>query len=66
MDVCSRFRDDLGSNVVEDFNNLQQVGTLDEYLTRFEELKALLLGRNPTMPDTYFLESFLRGLKTCY
>jgi len=44
-------------------NRLLPVGNLDEYLTRFEELKALLLIRNPTMPDTYFLESFIGGLK---
>jgi len=63
VDVCSRFRDDLGSKVVEDFNRLQQGGTLDEYLVRFEELKALLLVRNPMMPASYFLESFVGGLK---
>ncbi|KAJ8426128.1 hypothetical protein Cgig2_000996 [Carnegiea gigantea] len=42
---CTRFRDDLGSKVIEDFNRLQQLGTLDEYLAQFEELKALLLKR---------------------
>jgi len=63
VDVCSRFRDDLGSKVVEDFNKLQQMGTLEEYLARFEELKALLLVRNPTMPEAHFLESFIGGLK---
>lgn len=66
VDVCSRFRDDLGSKMVEDFNRLQQPGTLEEYLTKFEELQSLLLVRNPTMPDTYFLESFIGGLKPLY
>jgi len=41
VDVYSIFRDDLGSKVVGDFNCIQQIGTLEEYLTRFEELKAL-------------------------
>jgi len=63
VDVSTRFRDDLGSKVVEDFNRLQQTGTLGKYLTRFEELQALLQVRNPTMPETYFLESFIGGLK---
>jgi len=49
--------------VVEDFNRLQQLGTLEAYLTRFEELKALMLVRNPTMPASYFLESFMGELK---
>ena len=29
---------------------------------KFKELKALLLLRNPTMPESYFLESFIGGL----
>ena len=49
--------------MAEDFNRLQQTGTLEEYLVRFEELKALLLVRNPTMPESYFLESFIGGLQ---
>ena len=61
--VCSRFRDDLGSKVVENFNRLQQMGTLEDYLARFEELKAFLQVRSPIMLETYFLESFIRGLK---
>ena len=35
MDVCARFRDNLDSKVVEDFNRLLQTGTLDEYLAKF-------------------------------
>ena len=49
--------------MVEDFNRLQQTGTLEDYLIRFEELKALLLVRNPSIPESYFLESFIGGLK---
>ena len=49
--------------MIEEFNKLQQDGTSDEYLAKFEELKALLLVRTPTMPTSYFLESFIGGLK---
>ena len=49
--------------MVEDFNRLQQTGTVDEYLTRFEELKSLFLVRNPNMLESYLLESFIGGLK---
>ncbi|KAJ8433080.1 hypothetical protein Cgig2_014128 [Carnegiea gigantea] len=60
--ICSRFRDNyLGSKVV-DFDKLHQTGSLDNYLVKFEELKALLLVRNLTMSDTYFLESFITRL----
>jgi len=49
--------------VIEDFNKLQQNGTLDEYLAKFEELKALILLRNPNTPKSYLLEGFIGGLK---
>jgi len=41
-DVCARFRDELGNQVVEEFNKLNQTGSIDEYLERFEELKSLM------------------------
>lgn len=63
VDVCRRFRDNFGGKVTEEFNRLQQDGTIDEYLAKFEELKALLLVRTPTMLASYFLESFIGGLK---
>ena len=34
VDICARFRDNLGSKVVEDFNRLQQIGTLDDYIAK--------------------------------
>lgn len=59
VDVCVCFRDSLGVRVIEEFNKLQQDGAVDEYLAKFEELKALMLLRTPTMPASYFLESFI-------
>jgi len=63
VDVCSRFREELGSKVVEEFHKLYQMGSLDAYLERFEELKSLLLQSIPTLPDDYFVSSFIGGLK---
>ena len=63
MDVCGRFKQDLGCRVVEDFNKLQQTGPIDEYLERFEELKSLMIQRTPTLPDVFFVDSFISGLK---
>ena len=63
VDVSACFRDNLGSKVVEDFNRLQQTGTLAEYLARFEELRVIMLLRTPNMPENYLLESFIGGLK---
>jgi len=63
VDVCNRFREDLGSKVVEDFHNLHQIGTVEDYLEKFEDLKALLLLSMPMLPDDYFVSSFVGGLK---
>lgn len=63
MDVCARFKDDLDSKLVEEFNKLQQEGSLEDYLERFEELKSPLLQNRPFMPPEYFLDSFIGGLK---
>ena len=62
VDVSARFRDELGSQVVEDFNKLTQTGTIDQYLERFEDLKALMLLKNPSLPMDYFVDSFVGGL----
>ena len=62
MDVCARFRDELGSQVVEEFNKLTQTGSIDDYLEKFEELKSLLQIRNPLLPTDYFVDSFMGGL----
>ena len=48
---------------MEDFYKLQQRGTMDEYLERFEELKSLMLQRTPMLPEDYFIASFVGVLK---
>ncbi|XP_074297152.1 uncharacterized protein LOC141627838 [Silene latifolia] len=63
LDLCARFKENLGSNVVEEFNKLQQTGTLEEYLDNFENLRGLMLQRNALLPDSHFLDSFVGGLK---
>jgi len=64
VDVCDRFQEALGGTIMEHFNKLQQFGSLDNYLDRFEELKSLMIQRTPILPDTFFLiDSFIGGLK---
>jgi len=63
VDVCGRCKEDLGCRVVEDFSKLQQNGALDEYLEKFEELKALMLQRTLALPAVLFMDSFISGLK---
>jgi hypothetical protein len=59
--ICSRFgsRDDI----VEEFNKLTQEGGMEEYVERFEELKSLMHSLNPLLPESYYISSFISGLK---
>lgn len=62
VEKSARFRDEIGSQVVEEFNKEMQTGSLDDYLEKLEELKALMLVKNPSLPDDYFVDSFIGGL----
>lgn len=42
-DLCDGFKEEIGSNVVEEFNKLNQTGTIDDYLDAFGNLKGLML-----------------------
>ena len=48
--------------MVEEFNKLTQTGSIDDYLEKFEELKSLMLLKNPVLPVDYFVNSFVGGL----
>lgn len=58
----ARFKDGRGDNVVEEFNKLNQKGTLEEYVDEFEELKSILLQAGHKLTDEFALESFIGGL----
>nr|XP_027093474.1 uncharacterized protein LOC113713862 [Coffea arabica] len=61
--MCERFSGKGSRDVVEEFNKLQQKGTIEEYEEKFEELKTLMLLRNPKLDELYFVSSFVSGLK---
>lgn len=61
--VCKRFGDIQGSEIVEEFNKLDQKGSIEDYTEKFEELRAGMLSINPHLPESYFVSSFVSGLK---
>ena len=61
--LCERFSGKGSLDIVEEFNKLQQKGTVEEYEEKFEELKTLMLTRNPKLDKSYFVSSFVSGLK---
>lgn len=58
-----RFAEKGGRDVVEEFNKLRQNGSVEEYQEKFEELKSLMLMKNPKLDEQYFVSSFISGLK---
>lgn len=63
IDLSARFKDDMGLSVVEQFNKLQQLGTIEEYIDEFDNLRSLMEQFHHVLPDPYMLESFIGGLK---
>ncbi|KAL4289531.1 hypothetical protein GQ457_14G023340 [Hibiscus cannabinus] len=62
-DLCHRFCDRTYADVIEEFNKLVQKSTVEDYQERFEELKPYMIQQNPYLEETYFVSSFLSGLK---
>jgi len=60
--LCERFKERGMMDVVVEFNSLRQERTVIEYHMKFEELKSLMLSRNPYMTEEYFKSSFVGGL----
>uniref|UniRef100_A0A803MHB4 Ty3 transposon capsid-like protein domain-containing protein n=1 Tax=Chenopodium quinoa TaxID=63459 RepID=A0A803MHB4_CHEQI len=63
IDINGRFKDEVGVNLVEEFNKLQQIGNIESYIDEFENLKAIMLQNSYALPEKYLLESFVGGLK---
>lgn len=61
--VCDKFSDEPSEDVVESFNRLRQTGSVDEFLEKFEIMKAQMLIRNPALNDSHFLSSFIGFLR---
>ena len=61
--LSERFAEKGTRDVVEDFNKLQQSGTVEDYQEKFEELKSLMLVKNPHLSESYFVSSFISGLR---
>ncbi|KAL4303944.1 hypothetical protein GQ457_10G001980 [Hibiscus cannabinus] len=61
--ICHRFCDKTLNDTIEEFNKLIQKSSVEEYQERFEELKPFMLQQNPHLDESYFISSFISGLK---
>lgn len=50
-------------NLLREFKKVEQKRSVDEYSERFEDLKSWVLICNPTIPEEFFLDFFIEGLK---
>ncbi|KAK6149080.1 hypothetical protein DH2020_016605 [Rehmannia glutinosa] len=61
--ISARFEELKESRIIAEFNKLKQNGSYNDYVDRFEELKAcLLLTTNGDFSEEYFVASFISGL----
>uniref|UniRef100_A0A803LN84 Retrotransposon gag domain-containing protein n=1 Tax=Chenopodium quinoa TaxID=63459 RepID=A0A803LN84_CHEQI len=56
IDVNGLFKDEIGVNVVEEFNKLQQTGSIETYVDEFENLRAIMLQNSLVFPEKYLLQ----------
>jgi hypothetical protein len=59
----ARFSDTSTYEAVGQFHSLRQMGSVNEYIDKFEELMSLVKRDNPFLRDEYFTCSFVSGLK---
>lgn len=58
-----RFNNVSEYELVENLHNLKQMGLVEEYVNKFEELISAVQRTNPTLPHSYYLSSFISGLR---
>ncbi|XP_071924750.1 uncharacterized protein [Coffea arabica] len=62
-ELCRRFGDIRGEDVIEEFNKLYQDSAVLAYQEKFEELRATVMVKLPLLSKSYYVSSFLSGLK---
>jgi hypothetical protein len=61
--IGDRFNTTSIYEAIGQFHTLKQVGTVTEYIDKFEDLMGLVRRDNPSLPDEYFTYIFVSGLK---
>lgn len=63
FEVCRRFGNIRPLDIVDEFNKIQQLGTMEHYQRKFEELASYMIIVNPMLNEAHFVASFVSGLK---
>lgn len=62
VDICKRFGPKTAS-IEEEFKLLRQVGGVDEFTEKFEEMRSLMMQVYPYLTEQYFLNNYVSSLK---
>lgn len=49
--------------MIEEFGKIKQKGTVEEYIDKFEELRAVVIGQIPQATEQYYISVFVSRLK---
>lgn len=63
VEINDQFSNDQEDDVVDALNKIQQLGRVEEYISKFQSLKSRVMHINPYFPDSYYVSSFLSGLQ---
>ena len=55
---CVRFGERSMEDIVEEFSKLRQIGNVESYQKRFEELRSFMIQHNPHLSEAYFVSSY--------
>lgn len=61
--VCARFTRDRQEALVRQWFHIRQTNTVVEYVEKFDSLMHLLLAYEQSVPQVYFVQKFIDGLK---
>lgn len=61
--LLKRFSTCNQENLIGKFNKLTQTGSVDAYITQFEELRGFMMLRHSIHTEEFYLASFLSGLR---
>ncbi|KAH0644546.1 hypothetical protein KY284_032430 [Solanum tuberosum] len=62
-ELCRRFGNIRPQDIIDSFNKLIQMETVDQYQDKFEELTSYMTIINPLLNETHLVASFISGLK---
>lgn len=62
-EVYKRFGNIRPQDIMDEFNKLMQIGTVDQYRDKFEKLTRYMKVINPLLNETHYVASFISGLR---